>query len=285
MIINQYLQKIPVDRFTRLTAAWRTCRAVASPQARLYAGMGPSPSPPGFLAEVLLPHKTPLHEAVQGEVRPSKRQARWSAALKVVELLHGCKELDDHLRIIRAKVVKDWEEKEWDPVTRKRKNKPGGRRWHSQHPPLQLVASVPGPGPATLHLHQVCLRLVTPHPRPRYRLHRPQLDRHCLGLLCPAPLPSLSNISLYTASGRCVASVHHLGTLSLTREQLALAQVFHRFVVNTILSPAPGLQWQEDCLPCPLFLPLVGRQPDMELCRSVCNCPFYSRHNIIRNRS
>ena len=269
MIINQYLQKIPVDRFTRLTAAWRTSKAVSSRQARLYAGLGLSTSPPGFLASVLLPHKTPLHEAVQGEVRPSKKQARWSAALKVVELLHGCKELDDHLRINRAKVVKDWEEREWDPVIRKRKRNTGGRRWHRQHPPLQLAAPVPGLDPTTLHLHQVCLRLVTPHPRPRYRLHRPQLDRHCLGLLCPTPLPSLSNISLYTASGRCVASVHHLGSLTLTREQLAMAQVFHRYVVTTILSPAPGLQWQGGCLPCPLFLPLVGSQPDWELCRSV----------------
>ena len=35
-------QKIPVDWFTCLTAAWRTFIALASPQARLYDGLGPS---------------------------------------------------------------------------------------------------------------------------------------------------------------------------------------------------------------------------------------------------
>ena len=105
MMINQYLQKIPVDRFTRLTAAWSvTTASQISPRAQLYAGLGGTL--PGFQATVLLPHKTPLHRPVRGGLRNSKRAAKAAAALEVVRLLHACGELDDNLGVIRRVVKK-----------------------------------------------------------------------------------------------------------------------------------------------------------------------------------
>ena len=83
VLLHQYLQKITVDRFTRLTPAWMIKNIKDSNSARLWRGLGLESCQEGFQASVQLPHKTPLHLPVQGAVRSSKVLARRSAALEV----------------------------------------------------------------------------------------------------------------------------------------------------------------------------------------------------------
>ena len=242
-------------------------------QDLLYRGLGlASAAPGGFVASVQLPHKTPLHDAVQGEVRGSKQQARTSAALQVVRLLHQAGELDDHLRITRTTRSSKWLKGEF--YKSKNTASEGKRKWHQQKPPPPL--SVLSGGGAPLHLHRLTLRLVWPHPNPRYRLHHPERDSHCLGLLCSTPLPHLGNMALFTASGQVVAELSYCKELPHpSAEDLDKLVIFHRYLFSTVLSLAPGLQLGPG-LPAPLVVPLLLDTLDMRLCGRVAShgsCP------------
>lgn len=222
------------------------------------------------MATAMLPHKTPLHEPVEGGSRPSKKKARASAALKVVELLHACGELDDRLRPTRSKkaLAHSFEdEEERDPVSGKKTGTGlGRRRWHAQSPPAQFVAGVKE---KPQYLHRLALKLEEGHPNPRYRLHQPERDSHSLGLLSTTRLPDMGPITLFTASGRVSGRVTFLGCLPLLAEnENMLVEEFHRYIVATVISPGPGLRWQGGS---PLFVPILRETtaPDFDLCRKV----------------
>ena len=96
VLLYQYLQKIPVDRFTRLTPAWTIQMSgnedqVRKNQSQLFSGLGLSPpSPPvGFLARVQLPHKKPILRQVEEKVKARKEWAKRSAALEIIRLLQN----------------------------------------------------------------------------------------------------------------------------------------------------------------------------------------------------
>ena len=271
-MINQYLQKIPVDKFTRLTAVWRISKKdfVMSKKALLLEGLGSRCGGAQYVATAVLPHKTPLHEPVEGCSRPSKKKARASAALKVVELLHACGELDDRLRPTRSKkaVAHAFEdEDERDPVSGKKTGTGSGRRrWHAQSPPAEFL---PGLEEKPQYLHKLALYLEEGHPNPRYRLHQPERDSHSLGLLSATRLPDMGPITLFTASGRASGRVTFLGCLPILGEkEKMLVEEFHRYIVATVLNPGPGLLWQGGS---PLFVPLLREAsvPDFDLCRKV----------------
>ena len=272
-MINQYLQKIPVDKFTRLTAVWSFSKRdfVMSNKAILLEGLGFSRcAGPQYVATAVLPHKTPLHEPVEGCLRPSKKKARASAALKVVELLHACGELDDRLKPTRCKKALAHaleEEEERDPVSGKKTGTGlGRRRWHAQTPPAQFLA---GLEEEPQYLHRLALNLEEAHPNPRYRLHQPERDSHSLGILSATRLPDMGPITLFTASGRITGKVTFLGCLPLlTKKELMLAEEFHRYIVTTVISPGPGLRWQGGQ---PLIVPVLREAtvPDFDLCRRV----------------
>ena len=272
-MINQYLQKIPVDKFTRLTAVWRISKTdfVMSNKALLLEGLGFSRCGGAqYIATAVLPHKTPLHEPVEGCSRPSKKKARASAALKVVELLHACGELDDRLRPTRSKKALAHafeDEEERDPVSGKKTGTGlGRRRWHVQSPPAQLLAGVKE---EPQYLHKLALNLEEAHPNPRYRLHQPERDSHSLGLLSATRLPDMGPITLFTASGRVSGRVNFLGCLPLLAdEEKMLVEEFHRYIVATVISPGPGLRWQGGS---PLLVPILREKtvPDFDLCRRV----------------
>ena len=276
-IINQYLQKIPVDKFTRLTAVWHIAKQddPISKKSILLQGFGFSRSTiPKYVATAQLPHKTPLHNPVEGGARPTKKQARASAALKVVELLHACGELDDRLRPTRAKKVLAHafeEEDVRDPVSGKKTGTGGGRRrWHAQYPPAQFLPDLGGNKPQ--YLHKLALHLEEAHPNPRYRVYHPQRDSHSLGLLSASRLPDMGPITLFTASGRATARVVFLGCLPLLTEKYQLmAEAFHQYIVKTVISPGPGLQWQDGSH---LIVPLLrgASVPDFDLCKKVMRC-------------
>ena len=134
-------------------------------QAQLYWGLGQTvgSATPGFVASVLLPHKTPLHHPVSGEPRPSKKLARASAALQVVRLLHQEGELDSSLRVRRRKRAEvPVETLVSSGTVSGEKTVSGGeavgrRRWHLQLPPPQLSLR---PGEPLVCLHILSLRLV-----------------------------------------------------------------------------------------------------------------------------
>jgi hypothetical protein len=89
VLLYRYLQKIPVDRFTRLTPAWTIQMSdnedqIRRNQSQLFVGMGLLP-PHGYLARVQLPHKTP--RKVEGKVKVRKEWAKRSAALEITRLL------------------------------------------------------------------------------------------------------------------------------------------------------------------------------------------------------
>ena len=273
-MINQYLQKIPVDKFTRLTAVWSISeREISlSKQAALMQGLGclRQTAAAQYIATAQLPHKTPLHQPVVGSARGSKKQARASAALKVVELLHACGELDDRLRPTRAKKVltRDMME-EGDCVSEKKSGSGGGRRrWHAQTPPALLTASLEDS--STRYLHRLSLKLEDPHPNPRYRLHQPERDTHSLALLSASRLPDMGPITLFTASGRVTANVTYFECLpDLAGKDTTLAEAFHHYIVTTVISPGPGLSWRGGG--GPLVVPVLrgASVPDFDLCSRV----------------
>ena len=79
-LVYQYLQKTPVDGFTRLTPTWTYEHhgQIETNQSRLWRGLGLSPPVPcqGFRATVQLPHKTPLLLPVSGGIRKKKKEAQ-----------------------------------------------------------------------------------------------------------------------------------------------------------------------------------------------------------------
>ena len=64
------------------------------------------------------------------------------------------------------------------------------------------------------------------------------------------------------------AVVEPLGRLNLSSTDIQLITLFHRYVVATILSPGMGLEWG-GVLPAPLLVPLLGTEPDLNICRKV----------------
>ena len=63
-----------------------------------------------------------------------------------------------------------------------------GNRHFYRHSFSQLFATSPD---SSMYLHIVQCELVKPLPNPRYRLHIPQEDSYCLGLLTKSRLPSM----------------------------------------------------------------------------------------------
>ena len=112
-LIHKYIQKVPVDRFTRLTPVWQSeykdCSE--SPQDRLFAGLGCS-TKSGWRLTCHMPHKTPFTAPVEGEVRPSQKAAKSSTAKLIVEKLHKKGELDDRLKVKKRKFVPEDDEEE-----------------------------------------------------------------------------------------------------------------------------------------------------------------------------
>ena len=67
-LLHHYLQKITVDRFTRLTPAWSQIHDNSN-QAALWRGLGLGQENK-FRFSLQLPHKTPLHFPVVGDSKP-----------------------------------------------------------------------------------------------------------------------------------------------------------------------------------------------------------------------
>ena len=222
---------------------------------------------PGYRATVQLPHKTPLHLPVSGAVKPSKVAARRSAALAVVRLLHAKGELDETLKV--KKKVKVWEEMSEDEEEDEVTGVPRRQKFFKQRRPPLLRGQV---NSSQYFLHAVTMELVEPLASARYRLYRPELDRHQLGLLAPAPLPACTNINLYSPSGLVKASCRPCYTparsLSFSPAQLAAASAFHRWICGAVLRETEQ-QEEEGGLPSPLFLPLQAGEVDWQLCRKV----------------
>ena len=148
----------------------------------------------GFQATVQLPHKTPLHSPVTGKLKLRADLAKRSAALKVIELLHQKGELLEDLKVKKREVFEydlDESDDEDDDV------KTGSRKYYRQIPPRLLESR----RREKLYLHIIDMELVEPAQNPRYNLHYPERDSHCLGLLLSSPLPLIGPISIYSASG------------------------------------------------------------------------------------
>ena len=223
---------------------------------------------PGYRATVQLPHKTPLHRPVSGAVKPSKVAARRSAAIAVVRLLHTKGELDESLKI--KKKVKVWEEMSEDEEEDEVTGVPRRAKFFRQRRPPLLRGQVSNS--QENFLHEVTMELVEPLASARYRLYRPERDRHQLGLLAPAPLPACTNINLYSPSGLVKASCRPCYTpaqsLTFSPAQVAAASAFHRWICGAVLQETEQ-QEEEGGLPCPLLLPLLAGKVDWQLCRKV----------------
>ena len=153
-------------------------------QLKLFSGLGlASSSLSGYVATVQLPHKTPLHTPVVGKVKLRKEWAKRSAALRVVENLHKLGELDDSLKVKKKDVVvidDDYEDESNDEG-----GALGNRKFYRHKLSPLFAANID----FCLYLHIIEFKLVEALPNARYRLHYPQDDPHCLGLLTTSRLP------------------------------------------------------------------------------------------------
>ena len=229
----------------------------------MWAGLGLQSHSSGYRATVQLPHKTPLHVAVVGKVKDRKEWAKRSAALEVVRQLHQRGELDDALKVKKREKEKVDEDSD-DEDDEKNEGTRGNRKFYRQFLPPSLEIKSPSP----LYLHCVELKLVKPLPNPRYRLHYPQQDSHCLGLLTSTPLPSMESIELFSPSGLVLANIFCKQRISLSPEQMQLLVEFHSYIFSTCLGITDLLDRLD--LPAPLLVPvLAGDQIDLDLCQKI----------------
>ena len=111
---------------------------------------------------------------------------------------------------------------------------------------------------------------VKPFPKPRYRLHYPEEDSHCIGLLTTAPLPLIGPIEIFGPSGLVEASLS-VGwlPLELSEEQRTLAETFHHYIFSKVVRATKFLEKVPSSLPVIVPVCCSSSEIDWELCRAI----------------
>ena len=233
-MVHKYIQSVPVDRFTRLTPAWKL-----------------EETEEGFVVTCHMPHRTPLlGHPVQGPLRSNKRSAKRATALMIVEQLHKLGELDDRLKIKKRTFRIEEVEDDVDAYNRKAGTKKR-RRFYLKEELPELRCHPNGP----FHLHSIHLRLVEPKSNPRRRLYFPEKDESFLGLVTSTPLPPVGPFHLPgNPSGKMEVKVDYVGEVRLDEVEKRTCFDFHKHLFSHVLSLTDRMEFLEGG---PLFVPLL----------------------------
>ena len=200
-----------------------------------------------------------------GKVKSRKEWAKRSAALLVVEILHKEGELEDSLKVKKKDVVviDDAYEDESDEV---KDGARGNRKFYRR----KLSSLLATKTDSSLYLHTVQFKLVEALANPRYRLHHPQDDNYCLGLLTISPLPTMLPLKLFSSSGTMLATVTCVKMIeALSPRMMEMIVKFHQYIFSSCLALTDLLD--PLALPAPLIVPVLEEDLNLEYLVSLCD--------------
>lgn len=185
-----------------------------------------------FQCSVILPLNAPLREEIVGEVMPTKRLAKRSAALKTCVALHQLKELDD-LHLLPVTKLKFIEDEEDLPTEEDRPNisaKTGvyQRRW-----PVCFTNCRPFTGQSTF-VYSINLTLLKPG-ADETKFYFPFAVDTKLAILTTKPIPTISPFPLVTRAGEFQVHLSGVDSVILKEFQLEKLDKFHRFIFEKVL--------------------------------------------------
>ena len=193
-----------------------------------------------------------------------KEWAKRSAALRVVEILHKLGELDDSLKVKKKDVVvidDDYEDEIDDE---------GGARGNRKFYRHKLSPLFATNTDSSLYLHIVEFKLVEALPNARYRLHYPQDDPHCLGLLTTSRLPVMGPLKVFSSSGFMVATVTCVKMMeALSPRVREMIVQFHQYIFSSCLALTDLLD--PLALPAPLVVPVLAGELNFTNLASLCD--------------
>ena len=270
-LIHKYIQKVPVDRFTRLTPVWKCEYKVGSEnnQDRLFAGLGCS-TKSGWTWTCHMPHKTPFTAAIRGEVRPRKKAAKSCTAKLIVEILHKKGELDHSLKVKKRKFIPEEEDDEevdedgaYNPNGRKSGTKKKKRFYENQYPE-ELH------GKEKYYLHVINIQLVKENNSFKYNFYYPQHDKDGgkFGFISSKSSPPCGPFLLFPPSGEHQIFIETGTEIRMDRSTRAQVESFQRYIWDEVLKVSEDDMEQERNQTRVLIVPVRGQNVDCDLLRS-----------------
>ena len=271
-LVHKYIQKIPVDRFTRLTPVWREEYRPANGEARdqLLAGLGLRDSATcaaGYVATCLMPHKTPFTAPVSGRVRPSKKAAKRDTAKLICQELHRRAELDDRLKIRkRKKVVEDDEEEdedEYNPNSRKAGTRKK-RRFYLKQYPEELQCEDSGQ-----HYLQVINIKLTKENRDtfKYKFYHPEQDSSKFGIISSSSSIPCGPFQLFPPSGEHEVFIEASRPIMMENSLREKVERFQSYLWSDVLKVSEQMD-VSDAKEI-LLVPMKGSSVDFDLLERV----------------
>lgn len=179
-----------------------------------------------FQCSILLPLNSPLRDEVAGDVMPSKRLAKRSAAQRVCQLLHEMKEFDDvHLLPkVRETTVLD------DDMKTIASTQPKMEKHPRQYPEC-FQNCRPAPG-RTSYVYSIDFKLTEPN---EAMFFVPEAVNTQFGILSSKPIPPLCRFPLITKAGKVEVDVKKSKTFVLNEEQCLLLESFHKWLFQDVI--------------------------------------------------
>ena len=242
-LVHKYIQKIPVDRFTRLTPVWKY-EDLTSNRGQLLAGLGLS-APGGYVATCYLPHKTPFTGPVRGPARPSTKEARQETAKLICQELHRRGVLDQRLKIKKRKMADDdeeddEEEEEYNPNSRKAGTRKK-RRFYPKQYSGQLKCKDSGPE----YLHVIKIIMTMENTSFKYKVYHPENDEARFGIISSVSSVPFGPFQLFPPSGEHEVLIEASREIRLDQSEREKIARFQSYLWKDVLKVTDQMEESE----------------------------------------
>ena len=123
---------------------------------------------------------------------------------------------------------------------------------------------------SSLYLHIVEFKLVEALANARYRLHHPQDDPYCLGLLTTSRLPAMGPLNVFSSSGIMLAPITCVKMVEgLSPRMMEMIVQFHQYIFSSCLALTDLLD--PLALPAPLVVPVLAGDLNFNDLTSLCD--------------
>ena len=123
---------------------------------------------------------------------------------------------------------------------------------------------------SSLYLHTVEFKLVEALANARYRLHHPQDDPYCLGLLTTSRLPAMGPLKVFSSSGIMLAPITCVKMVeALSPRMMEMIVQFHQYIFSSCLALTDLLD--PLALPAPLVVPVLAGDLNFNDLTSLCD--------------
>ena len=182
------------------------------------------------------------------------------------EMLHKLGELEDSLKVKKKDVVvidDDYEDESDDDGGAR-----GNRKFYIHIHKLSSILATKRD--SSLYLHTVEFKLFEALANARYRLHHPQDDPYCLGLLTTSRLPAMGPLKVFSSSGIMLATITCVKMVeALSPRMMEMIVQFHQYIFSSCLALTDLLD--PLALPAPLVVPVLAGDLNFNDLTSLCD--------------